>query len=153
MLWEPTLTSFHSAACACPARKAAFPGYHIIRTPAPDAGIEPPLLSAPPATNPPSGRRLKTGGMTTGLGSGRGLPPVPAPAVNVKVPARPFASRHVPLSVASAIEADTGMGVPPGAATMVRPRPTVPSGLRKAVPMADAGTAPPPHWSSVPSSR
>ena len=46
---NPTLASFHRSPVALPARNAAFPGYHIIRVPAPVAGMAP-TFSAPPAT-------------------------------------------------------------------------------------------------------
>ncbi len=51
----PTLTSSHLAPSAKPARNAAFPGYHIMRTPVPVAGMTPTLV-VPLATKPPSAR-------------------------------------------------------------------------------------------------
>ena len=43
-------------------------------------------------------------------------------------------------------------GDPPGAVTMVSPKPMVPFGLTTAMPAAAAREAAPPHWSSKPSS-
>ena len=89
---------------------------------------------------------------TAAVGDGRGLPPVPAPAVKANVPEPPPLSRHVPLNVASAIVASIGAAMPPGAATTLSPKPIDPLGFWNAVPMTDALVAAP-HWSSVPSTR
>jgi hypothetical protein len=82
---NPTCWSSQLCPSARPARNAALPGYHIMRTPGPLAGIGP-WPSVPPATTPPSGRMTIVDG--TDDGSGRGLPPLPAPGVRTNAPGR-----------------------------------------------------------------
>jgi len=78
------------------------------------------------------------------------LPATGEPGVNLKLPELPPLSRHVPLSVAREIVASVCSAAPPGEVTVVKPRPTLPSGLRKAPPTALAARGAP-HWSSMPS--
>jgi hypothetical protein len=124
-----------------------------MRTPLPVAGMAP-TFDAPPATSPPScRRRIAAGSEEVVEGSGRAVPPLPAPGVRTNGPDEPALSRQVPLNAPRVMSASTCRGRPPGAVTMFRPKPIVPSALGNAVPVTDAASAPPPHWSSVPSSR
>ena len=63
----------------------------------------------------------------------------------------PTLSVHGPLPVAGLTLADTCTALPEGAVTMVNSSPTVPSGLRSAIPAAPASLPPTPHWLSLPS--
>ena len=100
------------------------------------AGITP-TPNVPRATRPPSLNNPMLVGIEDGEVAGRGLPPVPAPGVSTKLPERPPPSRQVPLRVLSAMSASTGTARPPGVDTIFRPKPMLPSGFWKAVPITE----------------
>ncbi len=68
----------------------------------------------------------------------------------MKPPLLPALSRQVPLADTTLIVASMWIGAPPGAVTVVSPKPTEPSGLGNARPTTLARRAAP-HRSSVPS--
>ena len=107
-----------------------------------------------PAVPPPSKPVPAVTAVTSPVpvATGRAAPPVPAPAVNVKGPVLPALSRQVPLAEGSVIAALTWTGAAPGAVTMLKPKPSDPSGLVVARPTSVATTVAP-HCSSVPSRR
>ena len=113
-----------------------------MRVPAPVAGIAP-VASAPRARIPPSVSSWMVVGMPGG--AGRGLPAPLPPRTNV--PELPALSVHGPFPLGNDTRASTCTARPPGAVTMWRPRPMVPSGFGVASPTSDARCGAP-HWSS-----
>ena len=148
---SPTSGSSHWVPATLPARKAALPAYHIIRVPAPLAGM-PDSPSGRATMLPPESSEI-AGGTAPSAGSGRGEPTVGAPVVKTNSPLSPFGVRQVPLKLASEISTVTCTGVPLMGVTIVKPMPMLPSGFMNASPPTEARSRPAPHSSSVPSTR